>query len=105
MKKIIIALSALLLVAIVVIKVANAQNTPQDVKKVQTEAKMDCSKCPSTSACSKMAGPGKCDMKTCDPAKCKEGKCDTAKCKAGCEKMKSNMKNCDPSKCSGMNKK
>lgn len=97
MKKILIALSALLLVAFIVIRVSNAQTSPQEVKKALTEKKMDCGKCPAASKT--------CDMKTCDPAKCKEGKSDTTKCKAGCAGMKSGMKNCDPSKCSGMNKK
>ena len=100
MKKVLIALSAFLLIAIVVIKVANAQTSPQEVKKNATEQKMDCQKCPSASACAHRA-----DAKTCDPSKCKEGKCDTAKCKAGCAMMKSGMKNCNPSKCSGMIKK
>jgi hypothetical protein len=97
MKKVLIAISGLLLVAVVAIKIANAQTSPQEVKKTVTEKKMDCGKCPSASKT--------CDMKTCDPAKCKEGKCDTSKCKAGCAGMKSGMKNCDHSKCSGMTKK
>jgi hypothetical protein len=92
MKKIIILISGLLLLAIVVIKVANAQISTQEVKKAATEKKMDCGKNCQTS-------------KTCDPSKCKEGKCDTTKCKASCSNMKSQMKNCDPSKCNGMAKK
>jgi hypothetical protein len=97
MKKVFIAVSGLLLVAVVTIKIANAQTTPQEVKKAVTEKKMDCGKCPSASKT--------CDMKTCDPAKCKEAKCDTAKNKTCCASMKSGMKNCDPSKCSSMTKK
>jgi hypothetical protein len=97
MKKILIAISGLLLVALIVIRVANAQTFPQEVKKAATEKKMDCGKCPSASKT--------CHMKTCDPAKCKEAKCDTVKCNAACPSMKSGMKNCDPSKCNGMTKK
>jgi hypothetical protein len=97
MKKVLIAVSALLLVAIVIIKVANAQSSAQEVKKAATEKKMDCGKCPSATKT--------CNMKTCDPSKCKEGKCDTAKCKAHCTGMKSEMKNCNASKCCGMTKK
>jgi hypothetical protein len=97
MKKVLIAIFGLLLVALIVIKVANAQTSQQEVKKAATEKKMDCGKCPSASKT--------CNMKSCDPAKCKEAKCDTAKCKTGYTSMKSGMKNCDPSRCSGMTKK
>ena len=115
MRKIIIGLSGLLIVAFVVIKVANAQNATQEVKKAATEAKMDCGKCPSSAACAttsdsktteaKTCDPAKCREMGCDPAKCKEGKCDPAKCKANCANAKDEMKNCDPAKCSGMTKK
>ena len=115
MKKIIIGLSGLLLIAFVVIKVANAQSTPQEVKKSTTEQKMDCGKCPSADACkgktddktvvAKACDPAKCKEMGCDPAKCKEGKCDDATCKAKCAEAKGEMKNCDPAKCSGMAKK
>jgi hypothetical protein len=104
MKKIVLAISALLMTAVVITKVSNAQTTPQEVKKTSTEAKMDCGKNHSVSdtvkmACSKTGG------KICDPAKCKEGKCDTAKCKASCVNSKDGKKKCDPAKCSGMTKK
>jgi hypothetical protein len=115
MKKIIVVISGLLLVTIMVIKVANAQNLPQDVKKPSTEAKMDCGKCPSSASCDKMSesktgevkkcDPAKCKEMGCDPAKCKEARCDSSKSKAGCTGARSMMKNCDPSKCSGMTKK
>jgi len=105
MKKILIAISGLLLVAVVAIKIANAQSTPQDTKKASTEAKMDCGKCPSSSACAKMADSKTAGVKVCDPSKCKEVKCDTAKSKATCANMKTGMKNCDPSRCSMMSKK
>ena len=85
MKKILVALSGLLLIAIVIIKVANAQSTPQDVKKASTEQKMDCGKCPSAEACAQKA--------------------DSTKCKAKSTTAKDEMKNCDTTKCKGMVKK
>jgi hypothetical protein len=104
MKKIIAVISGLLLVAIVIIKVANAQNTPQEVKKASTETKMDCGK-KSSACCAKMTESKTAEVKVCDPAKCKAGKCDTAKCKTSCTGMKTGMKDCDPAKCGGMAKK
>jgi hypothetical protein len=97
MKKVIIAITSILLVAVLVFKVANAQTSVQDVKKETTEKKMDC--------CKNSSAAKACEMKTCDKTKCKEGKCDTAKCKSACAEMKSEMKNCDHAKCPGMVKK
>lgn len=105
MKKILIVLSGLFLIAVVIIKVANAQSTPQEVKKASTETKMDCGKCPSASSCAKMADAKTTDTKVCDPAKCKEAKCDTTKCRTSCPVAKTGMKSCDPAKCTGMTKK
>lgn len=97
MKKVIIAITSVLLAAVLIIKVSNAQTSVKDVKKETTEKKMDCGKCSSATKT--------CDMKACDKSKCKEVKCDTAKCKSACAGMKTEMKNCDASKCTGMNKK
>ena len=105
MKKILIVLSGLLLIAVVIIKVANAQSTPQEVKKASTETKMDCGKCPSASSCAKMADAKTTNAKVCDPAKCKEVKCDTTKCTTSCSTSGTSMKSCDPAKCTGMTKK
>jgi hypothetical protein len=115
MRKIIIGLSGLLIVAFVVIKVANAQTIPQEVQKNPTEKKMDCGKCPSAVACAKMTDtktgevkkcdPAKCKEMGCDPAKCKEGKCDSTKCKTKCAEANGEIKKCDPAKCKGMDKK
>ena len=99
MKKIIIAVSVLLLVAFLIIKVSSAQNSPQDNKKASTEAKMNCAKGPSVSCCAKMA-----DSKT-PGAKCMEGKGDSTNSKACCSNMKTGMKNCDPARCQMKNKK
>jgi hypothetical protein len=115
MKKIIFGLSGILVIAFVVIMVANAQNNPQEVKKAATETSADCAKCPSMAGCGMMSAaktaevktcdPAKCKEMGCDPAKCKEGKCDPATCKANCKSAGGDMKNCDPAKCTGMAKK
>jgi hypothetical protein len=115
MKKIVIGLAGLLIVVFVVIKIANAQNSSQEVTKATTETKMDCGKCPSTTACAKMAGakssevkacdPAKCKEMGCDPAKCKKGKCDPEKCLANCANAKGETKKCNPAMCSRMSKK
>jgi hypothetical protein len=98
MKKIIIAISGLLLVAVVVIKVASAQSTPQDVKKAPKEARMDCGKCP-VSCAAKMGGPKTTESKVLDPAKFNDAKGDTTKCKASCATSKDGKSKCDPAKC------
>ena len=95
----------LLLVASIVIRVVNAQSTPQEVKKASTEAKMDCKKGQTGSCCAKMADSKTSGNKACDPAKSRETKCDTTKGKACCANMKTGMKNCDPSKCTMTSKK
>ncbi len=105
MKKVIFGISALVILAFVVLTTVNAQSDEKKDKKAKTEAVKDCSKCPSAATCETAAGeapiPGSnvkhADM-NCDPAKCKEGKCDPA-CKAGCDKAGPDAK-CDPAKCS-----
>lgn len=94
MKKILVALSVLLLVAVFIIKVANAQGNQQDMKKSPTESKMNCCKTPD-------AG---CAMMT-DTTKCKGMKSDTTACKKKCSEMKTGMKDCDKTKCDKMTKK
>jgi hypothetical protein len=105
MKKILVVISGLMMVAILTVKSANAQSTTQEAKKASTETKMDCPKSKSSACCAKMADSKSADAKVCDPSKCKEGKADTSKCKAKCANMKTAMKDCDPAKCSGMAKK
>ena len=99
MKKIIIAVSVLLLVAFVIIKVSSAQNSTQENKKTSSEAKMNCAKGPSVSCCAKMA-----DSKT-PGAKCMEGKGDSTNSKTCCSNMKTSMKDCDPARCTMKAKK
>ncbi|HEX7493339.1 MAG TPA: hypothetical protein VF346_03890 [Bacteroidales bacterium] len=104
MRKFIIGLSGLLLIAFVVIKVANAQTSQQEVKKNATEQKMDCGKCPSADACAQKSDSKTADGKKCDPAKCKEAKCNQANSKEKSD-SKGDMKSCDTTKCSKMIKK
>jgi hypothetical protein len=115
MKKVIFGLSGILIAAFVIVMVANAQNSPQEVKKAATEMSKDCSKCPSAASCAGMAveksadvkkcDPAKCKEMGCDPAKCKEGKCDPATCKAKCTAADGTAKKCDPATCMGGAKK
>jgi hypothetical protein len=84
MKKLLIAITGLFLIASLTI---NAQT--QDGKKA-TEKKMSC--CMNKSS---MAA---------DTSKCKEMKGDSSKCKMKCSEMKTGMK-CDPAKCKDMAKK
>jgi hypothetical protein len=99
MKKILIAVSLMLLVS------AGITNAQVVSKKTTTEAKMDCAKCPHAKGCAMMA-----DAKTSgtvmsvDSTKCK-GKCDMAKCKSMTEGTAVQKKDCDPSKCKMMTKK
>ena len=104
MTKVIIGISALLILSFVVISAVNGQNDQKKEKKAKTEAVKDCSKCPSAASCEMAAGEGpmpasqaKHSCANCDPAKCKEGKCDPA-CKANCTKTGPDAK-CDPAKC------
>lgn len=90
MRKIIIGLSGIVLVAFVVVLVANASTgDPKDTKKATTEVSKDCSKCPSAAACSEKAEAKKCEQAGTGEAKacCKNSatastdakKCDEAK--------------------------
>ena len=116
MKKVIIGLSGLVILAFVVILFTNAQNSKQEVKKAATEISKDCAKCPSASSCTKMSeakgpsastaaitpaacDPAKCKDAKCDMTKCKEGKCDPATCKTKCAAATGDMKSCDMAKC------
>jgi hypothetical protein len=104
MKKVIFGISALLVLAFVVLSTVNAQSDEKKDKKAKTEAVKDCSKCPSAAACEMAAGeapvPGshaKHPSATCDPAKCKDVKSDSA-CTANCTKTASDA-GCNPAKC------
>jgi hypothetical protein len=113
MKKVIIGLSSVVILAFAVVLFVNAQNAPQEVKKAAatTEVSKDCAKCPSAATCTKVSGPNatapeaKAATKACDPAKCKAAGCDMTKCKEGkcdpatCKTKCAEGKACDPAKC------
>lgn len=116
MKKVIIGLSALMVLSFVVIFAVKAQSNDQEVKKAKAEVTKDCSKCPSAASCAAASGevavtasaadhasmkcdPAKCKEGKCDPAQCKAGKCDPAVCKTNCANASSGAK-CDPAMCS-----
>lgn len=87
MRKIIIGLSGIVLVAFVVVLVANASTSdPKDTKKATTEVSKDCGKCPSKAECADKADTKTAEAKPCAAAgktpctDAKEAKkCDEAK--------------------------
>jgi hypothetical protein len=108
MKKLLITIGGLMIMAFVVVLFVNAADSKKDPKKAKTEAAAPCSAtCTQTAGANVMpCDPAKCkDMKCdakggkCDPANCKEMKCDPAKCKGMCKKTGTDMKSCDPAKC------
>jgi hypothetical protein len=112
MKKVLIGIGSVLIMAFVVVSVANANKSTQDDKKAKTEVKKDCSKCPNAATCDPSTAhktmtcdPEKCKAAGCDPEKCKATGCDPANCKAKCEKAGTEMKSCDPAACPGHAKK
>ena len=84
MKKLIIGLSSLFILAIVVLLFVNAGVSSNEGKKAATETCASGTPCPDSSACTMS------EKATCDKAKCKEMGCDEEKCKSG---------KCDSSTC------
>jgi hypothetical protein len=113
MKKTLIALSGILLIAFFVIFVANAgSKDPEGKKKACTEVAKDCGKCPAADCaktaqadCTKKCDPAKCKEMGCDQARCKADGCDPAKCKANCKEATAEVKSCPQSKCKMMTEK
>lgn len=79
MKKILIALSGIILIAFFVLLAASAQTKDPEGKKPGTEVLKNCGKCPSAEKCP-MASKDQTASKECQ-AKCKEANCDHSKCK------------------------
>ena len=115
MKKVIIGLSGLVVLAFVVILFTNAQTSTKAKDKPGTEISKDCANCPSAATCTeaKTAEAAACDMTKCegkcdpakcatckDAAKCKEGKCDPATC-ATCKDKKCEVKTTEAAGCAG----
>lgn len=82
MKKIIISIGSLTIMAFVVILFVNATQSDKDPKKAKTEAAKTEVVAPCSASCNHLSGD---KPATCDPATCtahKEGKCDPATCTA-----------------------
>ncbi len=106
MKKILLGLSAVVIVTFMIVLVANAQIGTQEVKKSETEVAKDCGKCPAAGSCTKAEAvkkcdPAKCKELGCDPSKCKDGLCDPAVCMNKTHKSQSEVKKCGTTKCGG----
>jgi hypothetical protein len=121
MKKVIIGLSGVLILAVAILLFTNARISDRVSKKAKTEVAKGCGKCPATTECAMVTekpeavanatGSGsvgcknmacdqaKCKAAGCDMTKCKEGKCDPATCKSACAEGKGNMMSCDQAKC------
>ena len=99
MKKTIIGLSGLIVMAFFVIFAVNAQNIDKEVRKSGPEVSKNIAQTVSPVSCCNISGSKssgcnsvKCSEMKCDASKCKEGKCDQASCICG---------TCDPANCSG----
>jgi ABC-type nickel/cobalt efflux system permease component RcnA len=103
MKKILISISAVVVLAFAVVLIVNATDDKKVTEKAKTECSKDASKCGSTESCNH----DKAKHADCDPAKCEKAgcdhskeKCDKAKQESAC-KSKEAKTNCDPKKCTG----
>jgi len=89
MKKVIIGLTGMVLIAVVVILFVNAKSSKEETKKATTEVASKCGACPSASTCTEMKG-ATATTET-KAACCESAKTETAKteacpsAKAGCE--------------------
>jgi hypothetical protein len=95
MKKIIIALTGILLAAFIVIKVADAQNSTQETKKCCTEMAKDGGKCPSAAGCANMKEAHSGWAKASEASKCTMAKTDSVSCKAKCTTASADVKKCE----------
>jgi len=82
MKRIIISIGSLAIMAVIVILFVNATQTDKDPKKAKTEPAKTEVAAPCTAACNHSTGdkPANCDPATCTAHK--DGKCDPATCTA-----------------------
>jgi hypothetical protein len=106
MKKVIIGLSGLVVLAFVVVLFVNAQNSTPEAKKAASEVSANCAKCPTASTCTQMGetktaacDPAKCKEANCDMTLCKEGKCDPATCKVNCPAKSGEVATSAPAAC------
>lgn len=98
MKKVIIGLSGLVILAFVVILFTNAQTGTKAKATPATEVSKDCASCPSAATCTE-ATAATAKAAACDMTKCKEGKCDPATCKDCKDAAKCAEGKCDPTTC------
>lgn len=106
MKKLLISIGSILIMAFVVILFVNATESKKDTKKAQTEVKKTEATTPCSATCNHKTGdktstcnPANCKGTNCDPEKCKAAGCDPATCKGNCEKAGTGTKTCDPATC------
>jgi hypothetical protein len=95
MKKIIIAFTGILLAVFIVIKVADAQTSPQETKKCCTEMSKDGAKCPSAAACADKKEAHSGCAKMAEASKCTMAKADSVSCKAKCVTASADIKKCE----------
>jgi hypothetical protein len=100
MKKLLISIGTILIMACVVVLFINANGSKQESKKAKTEVKKETAAEPCSAACIKSAPDKKA---ACDPAKCKEmgsgdkaGKCDPAACPANKKEAQKESTACSP---------
>jgi len=97
MKKLLIGVGSVLIMAFVLVLFVNAKDTPKDPKKAKTETVKTEAPAPCSATCSssKADAAAKCDPATCTAHK--EGeKCDPATCIAHAEAAKKEAEACKP---------
>jgi hypothetical protein len=98
MKKLLISIGTLLIMAFVVVLFVNANGSKKESRKAKTEVKKETAAEPCSTTCNHAALDNKA---ACDPAKCKEmgsgdktGKCDPATCTAHKKEAQKESKAC-----------
>ncbi len=86
MKKALIGIAGIMVMAVVIVLFINAREGDKVAKKATTEMKSDCGNCPAATACEQKAVT---EVKECDPATCPEHTAAALK----------EMKDCDPAAC------
>ncbi|MCJ7449674.1 MAG: hypothetical protein MUO72_18510 [Bacteroidales bacterium] len=111
MKKLLITIGSLLIMAFVVVLFVNATESKKDTKKAKTEVKKAEAAVSCSATCNHSTGdktatcdPANCKGTNCDPEKCKTAGCDHTNCKGNCEKAGTETKACDPATCPGHTK-
>jgi hypothetical protein len=97
MKRVLIGIAGVVVLALVVILFVNARESTREVKKTQTEVTIPAGG-PCMMQCTQSTGT---KAQPCDPANCKGTNCDPSTCKGKCEKAVVATKSCDPSTCPG----